>query len=37
MSSGVPAIRLVGVSKQYGNHVALMPTDLEIAEGEFFC
>jgi spermidine/putrescine transport system ATP-binding protein len=35
--NSVPAIRLAGVSKQYGNHVALRPTDLEIAEGEFFC
>jgi spermidine/putrescine ABC transporter ATP-binding subunit len=35
--SAVPAIRLAGVSKQYGAHVALRPTDLEIAEGEFFC
>jgi spermidine/putrescine transport system ATP-binding protein len=33
----VPAIRLAGVSKTYGSHTALRPTDLEIAEGEFFC
>ena len=32
-----PAIRLVGVSKTYGGQYALRPTDLEIAEGEFFC
>src|SRR5262249_35067626 len=32
-----PAIRLVGVSKLYGSHEALRATDLEIAEGEFFC
>ena len=33
----VPAIRLAAVSKQYGGNAALLPTDLEIAEGEFFC
>jgi spermidine/putrescine transport system ATP-binding protein len=32
-----PAIRLLGVSKTYGGHTALRQTDLEIAEGEFFC
>jgi spermidine/putrescine transport system ATP-binding protein len=32
-----PAIRLVGVSKRYGPTLALRETDLEIAEGEFFC
>ena len=32
-----PAIRLSGVSKHFGGQVALRPTDLEIAEGEFFC
>ena len=37
MSSAAPAIRLAGVSKRYGGQVALQPTDLEIAEGEFFC
>jgi spermidine/putrescine ABC transporter ATP-binding subunit len=37
VTAQVPAIRLVGVSKQYGSQVALRPTDLEIAEGEFFC
>jgi spermidine/putrescine transport system ATP-binding protein len=31
------AITLRGVSKRYGTHLALRPTDLEIAEGEFFC
>jgi spermidine/putrescine ABC transporter ATP-binding subunit len=35
--SGAPAIGLRGVSKRYGAHQALEPTDLEIAEGEFFC
>jgi spermidine/putrescine ABC transporter ATP-binding subunit len=37
VTAQVPAIRLAGVSKQYGSQVALRPTDLEIAEGEFFC
>src|SRR5262249_56349380 len=37
VTADVPAIRLVGVSKQYGSQTALRPTDLEIAEGEFFC
>ena len=37
MNQGPPAIRLAGVSKNYGGHVALQVTDLEIAEGEFFC
>jgi spermidine/putrescine transport system ATP-binding protein len=32
-----PAIALNGVSKRYGDELALAPTDLEIAEGEFFC
>jgi spermidine/putrescine ABC transporter ATP-binding subunit len=32
-----PAIRLAGVSKHFGGQIALRPTDLEIAEGEFFC
>ena len=31
------AIRLVDVSKHYGTHVAVRPTNLEIGEGEFFC
>ena len=35
--SDAAAIRLVDVSKQYGTHLALRPTDLEIGEGEFFC
>ena len=34
---GVPAIALRGVSKRYGSQFALQPTELEIAEGEFFC
>jgi len=25
------------VSKRYGNHIALQPTELEIRDGEFFC
>ena len=37
MSAAVPAIRLAGVSKRYGTVLALRETDLEIAEGEFFC
>jgi len=37
MTAEIPAIRLVGVSKHYGGHTALDRTDLEIAEGEFFC
>jgi spermidine/putrescine ABC transporter ATP-binding subunit len=37
MSTTAPAIRLAGVSKVYGSQVALRPTDVEIAEGEFFC
>ena len=32
-----PAIRLEGVSKRYGTHLALEPTTLDIEEGEFFC
>ena len=32
-----PAIELRGVSKRYGNQVALEPLNLEIREGEFFC
>ena len=34
VTNGRPAIRLVGVSKQYGGHDALRPTDLEISEGD---
>jgi spermidine/putrescine transport system ATP-binding protein len=37
MSAQPAAITLRGVTKRYGGHVALKPTDLEIAEGEFFC
>jgi ABC-type Fe3+/spermidine/putrescine transport system ATPase subunit len=37
MTAAPAAIRLVGISKRYGGHMALRPTDLEIAEGEFFC
>ena len=34
--SDAPAISLRGVTKRYGAHLALAPTDLDIAEGEFF-
>jgi spermidine/putrescine transport system ATP-binding protein len=37
MSTPAPAITLRGVTKRYGTQVALTSTDLEIAEGEFFC
>ncbi len=37
MSAGAAAISLRGVSKRYGAQLALTQTDLEIAEGEFFC
>jgi spermidine/putrescine transport system ATP-binding protein len=37
ISTGEAAIRLEGVSKRYGRHLALEPTDLEIHDGEFFC
>src|SRR5919206_2006597 len=33
----VAGIALRGVSKRYGAHTALQPTDLEIRDGEFFC
>ena len=33
----VPGIELRAVSKRYGTHTALQPTDLEIRDGEFFC
>ncbi len=33
---GIPAIRLVGLQKHYGDVVAVAGVDLEIAEGEFF-
>jgi spermidine/putrescine ABC transporter ATP-binding subunit len=36
-TAAVPGIELRGVSKKYGNHVALRPTELEIRDGEFFC
>ncbi len=35
--SDSPAITFRGVTKRYGGHEALQPTDLEIEEGEFFC
>jgi spermidine/putrescine transport system ATP-binding protein len=37
MSATPAAISLRGVSKRYGGQLALAETDLEIAEGEFFC
>jgi spermidine/putrescine transport system ATP-binding protein len=37
VSESIPAIRLAGVSKRYGTQLALRETDLDIAEGEFFC
>ncbi len=37
MSATAAAIALRGVSKRYSGQLALTPTDLEIAEGEFFC
>src|SRR5438132_421685 len=37
MRDGVVGIELRGVSKRYGTHTALLPTDLEIRDGEFFC
>jgi spermidine/putrescine transport system ATP-binding protein len=37
MSAVAPAITLRGVTKRYGTQIALTTTDLEIAEGEFFC
>jgi spermidine/putrescine transport system ATP-binding protein len=33
----VHGIELRGVSKKYGNHVAVQATQLEIRDGEFFC
>jgi spermidine/putrescine ABC transporter ATP-binding subunit len=33
----LPGIELRGVSKKYGNQLALQPTELEIYDGEFFC
>ena len=35
--SAAPAIAFRGVTKRYGTKAALQPTELEIAEGEFFC
>ncbi len=35
--AAVAGIELRGVSKRYGAHTALQPTDLEIRDGEFFC
>ena len=37
LSANPPAITLRGVTKRYNTHLALQATDLEIAEGEFFC
>jgi spermidine/putrescine transport system ATP-binding protein len=37
LSANPSAITLRGVTKRYGTHLALRATDLEIAEGEFFC
>jgi ABC-type Fe3+/spermidine/putrescine transport system ATPase subunit len=37
VSAGPAAISLRGVSKRYGPQLAVSETDLEIAEGEFFC
>ena len=37
ITQAAPGIELRGVSKKYGNHVALQPTELEIRDGEFFC
>jgi spermidine/putrescine transport system ATP-binding protein len=36
-TTSAAAISLRGVSKRYGTQIALHPTDLEIAAGEFFC
>jgi spermidine/putrescine transport system ATP-binding protein len=36
-TAAVPGIELRGVSKKYGHHTALQPTELEIRDGEFFC
>jgi len=33
---GIPAVRLVGLARHYGEVVAVAGIDLEIAEGEFF-
>ena len=34
--SGVPAVRLTGVRRMYGQLAAVAGVDLEVAEGEFF-
>ena len=34
--SGVPAVRLTGVRRVYGQLAAVAGVDLEVAEGEFF-
>jgi spermidine/putrescine transport system ATP-binding protein len=34
---GEPAVEFRGTSKRYGEHQALLPLDLTIREGEFFC
>src|SRR5262245_25701927 len=36
LASGVPAIRLTGVRREYGQLAAVDGVDLEVAEGEFF-
>ena len=36
-TASASAISLRAVSKRYGTQTALLPTDLEIAAGEFFC
>ena len=33
---GIPAVRLVGLTRHFGDVVAVAGIDLEIAEGEFF-
>ena len=35
-ASGVPAVRLTGVRRMYGQLAAVAGVDLEVAEGEFF-
>ena len=36
-TADTPGIELRGVSKKYGQHTAVEPTELEIRDGEFFC
>jgi spermidine/putrescine transport system ATP-binding protein len=36
-AGATPGISLRGVSKRYGTHLALLPLELEIRDGEFFC